>query len=67
MRRASEPARERCRVRRALEADIGPVLVACGDKDIFDVVCDAGGDAVLTDPNHNSGSDRIYEESWFPT
>ena len=48
-------------LRRALEADIGPVLVACGDKEIFDVVCDAGGDAVLTSPNHNSGSDRIYE------
>ena len=48
-------------LRRALEADIGPVLVACGEKDIFDVVSDAGGDAVLTSPNHNSGSDRIYE------
>ncbi len=48
-------------LRRALEADIGPVLVACGEKDIFDVVSDAGGDAVLTNSNHNSGSDRIYE------
>ncbi len=47
--------------RRAKEADIGPVVVACGEKKIFEVIRDAGGDAVLTDSNHPSGSDRIYE------
>ncbi len=47
--------------RRAREADIGPVLVAAGDQPIVDVIKDAGGDAVLTDPKHPTGSDRIWE------
>lgn len=46
---------------RALEADIGPVLVAAGDAEIVAAVRAAGGDALLTDPAHPSGSDRIYE------
>lgn len=46
---------------RAQEADIGPVLVAAANAEIADAVRDAGGDAVLTDPEHPSGSDRIYE------
>ena len=47
--------------RRAREADIGPVVVACGEQAIFEVIRDAGGNAVLTEPAHPSGSDRIYE------
>ncbi|MBL8839204.1 MAG: 3-deoxy-manno-octulosonate cytidylyltransferase [Alphaproteobacteria bacterium] len=47
--------------RRAREADIGPVLVAAGDQAIVDVIRQAGGDAVLTDPKHPTGSDRIWE------
>lgn len=46
---------------RALEADIGPVAVAAADQEIVDVVRQAGQQAVLTDPNHPSGSDRIHE------
>ncbi|MFT6072336.1 MAG: 3-deoxy-manno-octulosonate cytidylyltransferase (CMP-KDO synthetase) [Alphaproteobacteria bacterium] len=46
---------------RALEADIGKIVVAAGDKEIFDVVQDAGMQAVLTNPELASGSDRIYE------
>lgn len=46
---------------RAREADIGPVLIAAAQKEIVAVVRDAGGDAVLTDPGHPSGSDRIFE------
>jgi 3-deoxy-manno-octulosonate cytidylyltransferase (CMP-KDO synthetase) len=46
---------------RAREADIGPVLIAAADEEIVAVVRDAGGEAVLTDPDHPSGSDRIYE------
>jgi 3-deoxy-manno-octulosonate cytidylyltransferase (CMP-KDO synthetase) len=45
---------------RGLEADIGPVAVACGDWDIADAVRKAGGRAVLTDPNLPSGSDRVH-------
>ncbi len=48
-------------VERALEADLGPVWVAAGDREIVDAVTAAGGQAVLTDPNHPSGSDRIWE------
>jgi 3-deoxy-manno-octulosonate cytidylyltransferase (CMP-KDO synthetase) len=47
--------------RRAMEAGIGPVVVACGEQEIADAVDKAGGLAVLTDPDHPSGSDRIFE------
>jgi len=46
-------------LRQALAADIGPVVVAAGDAEIVRAVEDAGGRAVLTDPNLPSGSDRI--------
>lgn len=47
--------------RRAMEADVGPVIVACGEFEIIDAIKDAGGDAVFTNPDHASGSDRVYE------
>jgi 3-deoxy-manno-octulosonate cytidylyltransferase (CMP-KDO synthetase) len=47
--------------KRAMEADIGPVIVACADLEIIDAVKDAGGNAIYTNPKHVSGSDRIYE------
>lgn len=47
--------------RRAVEADVGPVLVACAEAEIAEAVRAAGGEAVLTDPDHPSGSDRIHE------
>ncbi|WP_333825126.1 3-deoxy-manno-octulosonate cytidylyltransferase [Pinisolibacter sp.] len=47
--------------RRAREADIGPVVVAADDPAIVEAVRAAGGEAVMTDPNHPSGSDRIFE------
>ena len=47
--------------RRAMEADCGPVVVACAEQVIADTIEAAGGKAVLTDPDHPSGSDRIYE------
>ena len=48
-------------MRRAEDADLGRVVVACGEAEIADVVTAAGGEAVLTRPDHASGSDRIYE------
>ena len=47
--------------RRAMEAKAGRVAVAAAEREIVDAVTHAGGEAVLTDPNHPSGSDRIYE------
>lgn len=46
-------------LRRALAADVGPVAVATGDPEIVTAVRAAGGEAVLTDPELPSGSDRI--------
>jgi 3-deoxy-manno-octulosonate cytidylyltransferase (CMP-KDO synthetase) len=48
-------------LRRAMEAEIGPVVVACAEKEIAQAVEAAGGTAVLTRPDHPSGSDRIFE------
>ena len=45
---------------RGLEADIGPVAVACADPEIAAVVRAAGGTAVLTDPSLPRGSDRVH-------
>lgn len=47
--------------RRAVEADVGPVIVAAAEPEIAEAVRAAGGDAVLTDPDHPSGSDRVHE------
>jgi len=47
--------------RRATEAAIGPVVIAAADAAIVDAVVRAGGRAVLTSPDHPSGSDRIFE------
>lgn len=47
--------------RRAMEAKAGRVAVAAAEREIVDAVTHAGGEAVLTDPNHPSGSDRIHE------
>ena len=45
---------------RGWEADLGPVVVACGDDVIAEAVRAAGGRAVLTDPELPSGSDRVF-------
>ena len=47
--------------RRAVEADCGPVLVATDAESVHDAVAKAGGEAVMTRPDHASGSDRIFE------
>jgi len=47
--------------RRATAAEVGPVVVACGDQAIADAVEMAGGRAVMTDPQQPTGSDRIHE------
>ncbi len=44
---------------KAIQSNLGPVLVACGDQEIVDEVNSFGGHAILTDPNLPSGTDRI--------
>lgn len=46
-------------LRQAEAAGVGPVAVAAGDAEIVEAVRAAGGEAVLTDPDLPSGSDRI--------
>lgn len=46
---------------RALEAGVGPVIVATDDHRIFDAVQSFGGRAVMTRADHPSGTDRIAE------
>ncbi len=47
--------------RRAVEAAVGPVLVAAAEPEIAEAVTAAGGTAVLTDPGLPSGSDRVHQ------
>ncbi len=47
--------------RRAVESGVGEVVVACDGEEIAGAIRAAGGVAVVTDPDHPSGSDRIWE------
>ncbi len=47
--------------RRAVESETGQVVVAADSPRIVSAVENAGGRAVLTRPDHASGSDRIFE------
>ncbi|HAD25867.1 MAG TPA: 3-deoxy-manno-octulosonate cytidylyltransferase, partial [Alphaproteobacteria bacterium] len=46
--------------RRAMESGVGRVVVAAAEAQIVEAVTAAGGEAVLTDPDLPSGSDRIW-------
>ncbi|RCW23402.1 3-deoxy-manno-octulosonate cytidylyltransferase (CMP-KDO synthetase) [Ciceribacter lividus] len=47
--------------RRALEANVGRIIVAVDDPRTFEAVEKAGFEVVMTRADHPSGSDRIYE------
>ena len=47
--------------KRAQEANIGEVVVATEDQEIVDDVIKNGGRAIITNNNHKTGTDRIYE------
>lgn len=47
--------------RRAIEADIGPVIIATDAPEIKKEIESHGGIAIMTSADHQSGSDRIYE------
>ena len=48
-------------MRRAEAAGIGAVVVAAAEPEIVEAVRAAGGRAVTTRPDHESGSDRVFE------
>jgi 3-deoxy-manno-octulosonate cytidylyltransferase (CMP-KDO synthetase) len=45
--------------KRAIEANVGQVLVAAAEVKIVEIIRNHGGDAIVTDPALPSGSDRI--------
>ncbi len=47
--------------KKAQEANIGEVFVAAEDQEIIEDVQKNGGEAILTNNNHKTGTDRIYE------
>ena len=47
--------------KRAVEANIGEVIVAAEDQEIIEDVKKNGGNAILTGNSHKTGTDRIYE------
>lgn len=46
---------------RACSFNLGPVIVACAESEIAEVITKSGGHAILTDPNLPSGTDRIQQ------
>ena len=46
---------------RAKESEIGNVIVATPDQKILDLVEQKSGKAILTNKDHSTGTDRIYE------
>jgi len=46
-------------MQRALAANVGPVVVACAETEIYEAVRAGGGTAVMTDPDLPSGTDRV--------
>ncbi len=44
-----------------MEADLGPVLIATDSERIADAARSVDAQAIMTSPDHPSGSDRIYE------
>ena len=47
--------------KKAVEANIGEVIVATEDQEIIEDVKKNGGQAILTSNNHKTGTDRIFE------
>jgi 3-deoxy-manno-octulosonate cytidylyltransferase (CMP-KDO synthetase) len=46
--------------RRAIESAVGPVAVACCEEAVAEAIRAVGGVAVMTDPDLQSGSDRVH-------
>lgn len=46
--------------KKAIEADIGKVIVACSEKEVFDLIKSSGGKAIMTKASLPSGTDRVF-------
>tara|TARA_Y100001970_G_scaffold288916_1_gene417695 strand:+ start:4526 stop:5257 length:732 start_codon:yes stop_codon:yes gene_type:complete len=44
----------------AIKANIGDTYVACCEKEVFELISSQGGNAIITDPELQSGTDRVY-------
>ena len=44
----------------AISSKIGDVIVACSEKEVFNLINSKGGNAILTDPEIPSGTDRVF-------
>lgn len=44
---------------KAMQANVGPVIVACADQEIVDVIQSYGGLGIRTDPSLPTGTDRV--------
>ena len=45
----------------AILSNLGEVIVACCETEVFDLISSLGGKAEMTNPNLPSGTDRIFE------
>ena len=45
---------------KAISSKIGEVYVACSEIEVFNLINKIGGNAIMTDPNLPSGTDRIH-------
>ena len=46
--------------RQGINANIGDVIVACSEKEVFDLISSKGGRPIMTAPNLPSGTDRVH-------
>ncbi len=44
----------------AVSSNLGDVYVACCETEVFDLIQNNGGNAIFTNPNLPSGTDRVY-------
>jgi len=46
--------------RQGVSSNIGDVFVACCEEEVFNLITNKGGKAIMTDPDLPSGTDRVY-------
>ena len=47
--------------KQAIKSNSGIVYIACCDEEVYKTAKNYGVNVIMTNPNHNSGTDRIYE------